>query len=87
MKKHQNITKKIIDFKGMLIEQRENLLSQKVKKYKENYLILHNREPKEIEIKKFRKEVVLKIGIYLYIPLIIVLFIIWQSIKDGGIAL
>lgn len=63
----------------------EKYLSKNVETFKENYLIKYNREAKEIEIKKYRKELVMKIGIYLYITVLILMFFVWQSISEGGI--
>jgi len=82
---NNKLLQKIRHYKKTIHDFFEGYLSKNVDTFKENYLIRYNRDAKEIEIKKYRKELVMKIGIYLYITIFILLFFVWQSISEGGI--
>lgn len=77
--------KKMKQYRNKIITFREKFLHKEIEKYKENYLIAFNREPKEVEIKRFRKERVMKIGVFLYATILFVIFVVWQFIIKGGI--
>lgn len=71
--------------KKIIINKRDSFINNKIEKYKEDYLVKYNREAKDIEIKRFRKDIVMLWGLSLYIPTLLLLFLIFHSISEGGL--
>lgn len=61
----------------------EKFLNKKCEIFIENYKVVNNKEPRNSEIEKYRKDVVMKYSLIIYIPFTFFLFLLIQVIKGG----
>lgn len=64
-----------------VIGKRDSFLEQKIEIFKDEYWKRYLREPREREVEKYRKDIVMLYGLLIYLPLIAIIFIIIQLVK------
>lgn len=75
----------LIKFRGKFLQKRNNWLEKRIQQYKDDYYIENKRTPEEIEIKKYKKDVMMQLGLMIYLPFVILIFILWISINEGRV--
>lgn len=75
----------LIKCRGKFLQIRNEWLEKRIQQYRDDYYIAHHRKPEEIEIKKFKKDIMMQLGLMIYLPAIVLLFILWLSMNEGGV--
>lgn len=81
----EEILPKIAKLQKLFFEKRDEYLEKRSKTFQDEYYIRFHREPKDIEVTKYKKDIIMKFGLLAYFSVMILLFIIWLSIKESGV--
>lgn len=79
----QRASKKLFQFNKWVLKKRDDYLDKKVLKYRESFLKNNNRQPNEAEEKHYKKNLVMKMGIVIYLPIATILFILINTLRGS----
>ncbi|NUH84729.1 hypothetical protein HUN92_13470 [Bacillus firmus] len=77
----QKASKRLFQFNKWVLKKRDDYLDNKVLKYRESFLKNNNRQPNEAEEKHYKKNLVMKMGIVIYLPIATILFILINTLR------
>lgn len=72
--KYKNVFKKIFSIRNTILVGINYFLQKKVVEFQEEYILRFHKEPSDLEIKRFRKRLVMQKGLLLYVFLGLLLF-------------
>lgn len=79
----QKASKRLFQFNKWVLKKRDDYLKNKVLKYRESFLKNNNRQPNEAEENHYKKNLVMKMGIVLYLPIATILFVFINILRGG----
>lgn len=81
----EDIFPKLNKLQKLFYEKRNAYLEKRIKAFQDEYYIKFHREPKDIEITKYKKDIMMKFGLLTYFSILFLLFIFWLTIKESGV--